>query len=144
MMKFNKIAGTLFIFFLLMLIAWVEEVILTEGTLSKFLYLSENKALRFLIRGLFGLLIFFLGYSSIKNFQLKWLELLWIWFYVVGLFFALIRVLLDVLIHKFFNDQICEILSFVYMPLFTPLPYIVIYVLYLAFNKGQQNIDYYK
>ncbi|OIR07027.1 hypothetical protein GALL_109340 [mine drainage metagenome] len=136
---FRKYIPIIILIFLFIL-AWVEELIIDEGYFSEYLHLPEHKFLRFIIRGIFFLLIFIIGYIGISLLLVKWAKSLWLYWYAIAFFVGSLRVILDIIMGHYFNDNIVSIFMIFYYLNLTPLPYIVLLVLAMIVKRKQAGI----
>lgn len=136
---FRKYIPIIILFFIVIL-SWIEELIIDEGYFSDYLHLPEHKILRFIIRGIFFILIFILGYIGISRLLVKWAKTLWLYWYLVAFFVAGLRIILDIILGHYFNDNIVSVLSIFYSLNITPLPYIVLLVLAMISKRKQASI----
>ena len=119
----------------LLLFAWTEEVIIGEGYFSTYLHLTEHRILRFCIRGIFALIIFTSGYIGLSNLSLKWIRLLWVYWYLLSFITAFARIVLDIYLSHYFNNNIWSFLSTIYFFSLTPFPYIILLLIHHLFSK---------
>ena len=62
--------------------------------------------------------------------NIKWLRLIWIYLYMYGVFATGIRLILNILAVPAFNEKLANYLSGFYRPIFSPLPYLILCILY--------------
>ena len=138
MKKYKKFIP-LFIFFFLILLTMIEEVVIGEGYFSYYLHLPDHKILRFFIRGIYGLIIFIIGYIGLSFFSVKWIKTLWVIFYILYFIAAGIRIFLDIFLTHYLNSNLWGFLSLFYYLCLTPFPYIFLCILYFVFPEKQKE-----
>lgn len=123
----------------LVLFAWAEEVIIGEGYFSTYLHLPEHKILRFIIRGMYAIIIFGFGYIGLSNLSAKWVKVLWIYLYLFAIITAGLRVLLDVYFSHYFNSNLWSFLVTIYFICETPFPYVFLLLLSVIVKSKDGN-----
>lgn len=127
------------ILLVLLFLSWLLEILIGEGNLNYHIYLTEHKFLRFFVRGIYAVLIFGLGYIGLIQLSVAWAKTLWLYWYALAFFVVGIRVVLEILLGHYFNENIVSVLSVFYYLNFTPLPYIVLLLIAMIAKRKQAN-----
>ncbi|HEX3024488.1 MAG TPA: hypothetical protein VHP12_04690 [Chitinophagaceae bacterium] len=129
------------IFLSLLLLSWLIEMFIGEGHLSNYnyLYLTEHKFLRFCIKGSHAFLFFCLGYVGLSQLSVQWAKTLWLYWYAIAFFVAAVRVVLDIILGHYLNENIVSVLGMFYYLNITPIPYFVLLVLAMIAKRKQEN-----
>jgi hypothetical protein len=120
----------------------VEEAFIGEGYFSDFLQMPEHKVLRFSIRGIYLLTIFFLGYVGLSSFSLKWIKQLWLFWYGYAFLAVAMRIFIGLLIPDYLTINVWEFLNASYILNLTPFPYIFLLALnflYITYNTKRNQ-----
>ncbi|MDE3235362.1 MAG: hypothetical protein KGO81_05350, partial [Bacteroidota bacterium] len=105
MLRYKKYIPFL-VFILLLLLSWVEESVIGEGKFHVYLLLPEHRPLRFLVRGLFGVAVFLLGFLGFSFLRQHWIKVLWIGWYILALLAAAIRVCIQLVAPAYFSGNL--------------------------------------
>ena len=141
MQRTNKNYIPIIILVLLLFFSWIEEVVIGEGYFSDYLHNPEHKILRFSIRAIYVLIIFISGYIGLSNLPLKWIKSLWVYWYVLSFCTAVVRVVLDIYLTRYFKTNIWSFLGTIYFSSLTPFPYIILFVINFVFSRKNNNKD---
>ena len=117
----------------------VEELLIGEGGYGVFLQLPQHRILRFLIRGIYALVLFIIGYKGIQQLGLKWVTRIWLLWYGLAIIMIGIRILLYFQFQSYFNSNFFNFLIPFYSLLLTPFPYFFLWMLTQLFNQKKSN-----
>lgn len=123
----------------LLLLTWAEESIIVEGYFSSYLHLDAHKYFRFFIRGTYSLLIFGFGYFGLSKLSVKWVRILWLYFYAIAVIAGIVRFVLDIYFRQYFSGNVYSFLSSIYYFSTTPFPYIFLLLLTVIVNRKQEK-----
>lgn len=135
MKKLPKKYIPIIVLIFLLLFAWVEELIIGEGYFTNYLHLSEHRGLRFSVRAIYAFIIFILGYIGLLNLSMQWIKSLWVYWYILSFIAVLLRVILDLYLSRYFNNNIWNFLGTIYFFSLTPFPYIIFCLINYSFSK---------
>jgi hypothetical protein len=131
----------------LVLFIWFKEAIIVEGYYSAYFHQPEHKLLLLLIRGVDTIVIFVLGYIGLSNLSVKWVKVLWLYWYVVVFIALVLRIVYEISLFHYFQINLLNYLSTIYYIIPTPFPYMILWLLSVIVEKNQlskkkQNRDH--
>ena len=129
-----KINWTLFVFLGMILLTIIEELTIGEGGFYNYLQSEDHSTIRFIIRGIYAVVLFSIGTVGLKELRIKWVFNLWIIWYLLAFIAATVRILFELKFHWLFNMNVWNLLSAIYYLLLTPIPYGMLWFLGLLFK----------
>ena len=140
MRKLPKRYIPIIVLIFLMVFTWAEEVIIGEGYFSRYLHLPEHKILRFSIRGIYLLIIFITGHLGLSNLSIKWIKALWVYWYILSVIAAGLRIIFEIYIPQFFINNFWGFLELFYSLSLTAFPYLFLLLLYFLYSNKHIKI----
>ena len=128
-----------FICLLLMVsLSWVEESYIFEGKMYRYLYIEGHVIVRSALRTLSVLFLFSLGYIGVKTMSIKWLNNLWIIWYLVVIVTASLRVLPLILFHQALPYNVWSFINSFYAVALSPFPFMFLWLLAVLVKRQKQ------
>lgn len=127
-------------FIIMILFSLGEEITIGEGGLHDYLQSVQHSKFRFLLRGIYAVVMFIMGYMGLNGLSSKWPLKLWVIWYLVALLAAIFRIGLNTAFPGFFTENVWNFLSGIYNILLTPFPYLLLLMCSYLFNPETKQV----
>lgn len=121
------------------LISWLSESFIFEGRSHDYLYAQGHVIIRSILRVVYIAIIFCLGYIGVRTFSLPWLKKVWIFWYLLALVTAGIRMLPPILFHQQLSMNSWSFLNSFYESTLTPSLFMFIWLLKILVKRKKEN-----
>lgn len=129
----------LIILLTMVVLSILEELLIGEGGYGVYLQLPQHKILRFIIRGVYALILFGIGYKGLLQLGVRWVLRIWLFWYGIAIIMVSIRIILNLEFKFILTNNIFIFLIPFYSLLLTPFPYFFLWMLYNLYQPGNVN-----
>lgn len=131
----ESIKYPLFILIVLVILTFIGEVLISEGSFGTYLQLPEHRILKFMIRGVYAILFFILGYKGLQQLGVRWITKIWFLWYGIAICMLCLRILLNLQFKSIFSSNVFNFFIPFYSLLLTPFPYLFLLLLNYLFKQ---------